>query len=248
MFAMFFFLSLFVQQIVGYSPLRAGFAFVPFSFGMVAAAITASRLVSRTDPRYLAGTGTLIAAFSLFMFSRLSVDDSPAGVLHALASGSPVGADVSYWAHIFPYVLTMSFGMGLVFVPLTLTAVHHVRAQDSGIGSGVLNTMQQVGGALGLATLSTVSLHFTHSRATEVAAPLVAGLHRAGIDPTALVPGTDQSYLAGATFYATFTHGATHAFLIGSLMMLIASAIIWVFLDVKHTELATDGHEAVPVA
>ena len=64
---------------------------------------------------------------------------------------------MNYWTSIFPFIVLMSIGMGAVFVPLTLTAVHHVRAEDSGIGSGVLNTMQQVGGALGLAILSTVA-------------------------------------------------------------------------------------------
>ena len=116
----------------------------------------ASNLVARIDPRYLAGVGTLLAAFSLFMFSRLAADDSPGAVVAALANGSTAGVDVNYWTSIFPWVITMSIGMGMTFVPLTLTAVHHVRAADSGIGSGVLNTMQQVGGALGLATLSTV--------------------------------------------------------------------------------------------
>ena len=75
----------------------------------------------------------------------------------------------------------MSIGMGMTFVPLTLTAVHHVRAEDSGIGSGVLNTMQQVGGALGLATLSTVSLHFVNNRADGRPD---RGRPGAGIDPS----------------------------------------------------------------
>ncbi len=85
MFAMFYFLSLFVQQIVGYSPLKAGFAFLPFSAGIVIGAGLASNLASRIDPRFLAGTGTLLASFSLFMFSRLSIDDSPSAVVAALA-------------------------------------------------------------------------------------------------------------------------------------------------------------------
>ena len=104
MFAMFYFLSLFIQQVVGYSPLRAGFAFLPFSVGIVIGAGLASNLVSRIDPRYLAGIGTLLASFSLFMFSRLSVDDSPAAVVAALAQDSTAGADVNYWTSIFPWV------------------------------------------------------------------------------------------------------------------------------------------------
>lgn len=247
MFAMFYFLSLFIQQIMGYSSLRAGFAFLPFSFGIVVGAALSSNLLNRIDPRYLAGVGTLLAAFSLFMFSRLSADDSPAAVLQAIGSGATSGADINYWAHLFPYIVTMSVGMGLVFVPLTLTAVHHVRSEDSGIGSGVLNTMQQVGGALGLALLSTVALHFVNNRTDEVAGPLADGLTKNGIDPAGTIPGTSVTFLDGAVFQATFAEGATNAFLVASLLMLVASAVVWSLLNVKHTELATDGPEGAPV-
>ena len=241
MFAMFYFLSLFIQQVMGYSSLRAGFAFLPFSFGIVIGAGLSSTLVGRFDPRYLAGSGTLLAALSLFMFSRLGVDDSVGGTLGALGSGGTVGTGVDYWTSIMPWIVVMSIGMGLTFVPLTLTAVHRVAAEDSGIGSGVLNTMQQVGGALGLATLSTVSLHYINQRADAVTGDLARGLGQVGLDPGAVVPGTGTTFLEGAVFQATFTEGATHAFLIGSFMMLLASAVVWVFLDVRHDELASDG-------
>ena len=243
MFAMFFYLSLFVQQIKGFSPLEAGFSFLPFSFGIVIGAAVSSNLVARIAPRYLAGTGTLLAAISLFMFSRLDVDDSPSAVLSALGAGHPVGADVNYWTGLFPYIVLMAIGMGMVFVPLTLTAVHNVRTEDSGIGSGVLNTMQQVGGALGLAILSTVALQFSNNRGDDIAAPLHDGITKSGMDPNALIPGSDLSFFQGALFQGTFTSGAQAAFLVGSMMMLAASAVIWIFLNVKHTELATDGPE-----
>jgi EmrB/QacA subfamily drug resistance transporter len=241
MFAMFYFLSLFVQQIVGYSPLRAGFAFLPFSAGIVIGAGLASNLVSRVNPRFVAGTGTLLASFALFMFSRLSIDDSPSAVVAALAGPGTAGSSVSYVTDLLPWIVVMSIGMGLTFVPLTLTAVHHIQAHDSGIGSGVLNTMQQVGGALGLATLSTVSLHYINERAALIGPDLTQA---AGVDP-----GTEKgaSLLEAAFFQATFTEGATHAFLIASLMMLAASLVVWIFLDVKHEELATDGPEAAPI-
>lgn len=244
MFAMFYFLSLFIQQIMGFSPLEAGFAFLPFSFGIVIGAGLASNLVARVDARFLAGTGTLLAAAALFMFSRIPVDESPKAVLTALSDG---GADINYWAHIFPYIVLMAIGMGLVFVPMTLTAVHHVRAEDSGIGSGVLNTMQQVGGALGLATLSTVALHFSNSQADEVAKPMADAIAGSGGDPTAVVPGTDLTFLDAAIFGSSFPEGAVHAFLVASMLMLAASAVIWAFLNVKHTELATDAPEGVHV-
>ena len=230
MFSMFFFLSLFIQNLVGYSPLRTGFAFLPFSFGIVIGAGLSSNLVSRIDPRFIAGTGTVLAAIALFGFSRLGIDESPTHLLTALMHGTPVGADVNYWTSILPFIVIMSVGMGLTFVPLTLTAVHHVRSEDSGIGSGVLNTMQQVGGALGLATLSTVALHYSTARATEIAPQL-------GAAAQGQLSSDQVGQLAGLVGFAD---GATHAFLVGFVMMLFASAIVWVFLDVKHEELATD--------
>jgi len=235
MFAMFFFLSLFIQLVVGYSPLHTGVAFLPFSIAMIISATAASKLIAIVDPRYLSGVGTLLSAAALYGFSRITVPEDPTSILASLPAsmggqGAALGADVSYWTQVLPFVVLMAFGMGLNFVPLTLVAVHHLRAQDTGIGSGVLNTMQQVGGALGLATLSTVSLHFAQTRADEIA-PAIA----------AAAPQLDESALGQLASLGSFTEGATTAFLVGSLMMVAASAIVWLFLDVKHEELATEA-------
>ncbi|GAA4803569.1 MFS transporter [Nocardioides caeni] len=201
MFAMFFFLSLYVQDVMGYEPLQTGFAFLPFAFGMVFGATASSKLVSKVDPRYLAGTGTILAGTALFAFSRIEY-----------------GAE-NYWTDIMPFVVLMSLGMGLTFVPMTLVALHGVRAEDAGIGSGVLNTMQQVGGALGLATLSAVASHYATEKLGDLA--------------TSGTAGPDAGLQA-------FADGATHAFLVGAFMIWAASLIIWALLNVKHTELATD--------
>ncbi len=230
MFAMFFFLSLFIQLVVGYSPLHTGFAFLPFSIAMIISATAASKLISTVDPRFLSGVGTLLSAAALFGFSRLDVPDSAADILGVTAGGGFLGDGVNYWTQILPFIVLMAFGMGLNFVPLTLVAVHRLRAQDSGIGSGVLNTMQQVGGALGLATLSTVALHYTTTRTAEVA-PQLGAAAQGQLTPEQL------GQVAGLVGFAD---GATHAFLVGFAMMIAASAIVWLFLDVKHEELATD--------
>jgi EmrB/QacA subfamily drug resistance transporter len=243
MFAMFFFLSLFIQQIMGYSPLRAGFAFLPFSVGIVIGAGLSSNLIGRIDARYVAGIGTLLATVGLFGFSRISIDDSASAVLQAVANGGTAGEGVNYWSAIFPYILVMAIGMGMTFVPLTLTAVHHVKAEDSGIGSGVLNTMQQVGGALGLATLSTVSLHFVNNGKDTLVPQLSEQATALGLDQQ-LSPSKLDELLQFASFQGTFLDGASNAFLVGAGMMLIASLVIWIFLDVKSEELATDGPEA----
>ncbi|WP_298516223.1 MFS transporter [uncultured Nocardioides sp.] len=213
MFAMFFYLSQYIQTVMGYSPLKAGVAFLPFCFGLVAAAGLSSNLVNRIDPRYLAGVGTLMAAAALYGFSRIPYDTT--------APISNVSA--SYATDLLPFILMMSFGMGLTFVPLTLTAVHHLRNEDTGIGSGVLNTMQQVGGALGLSLLATLATQTITDRSTELGAAMA--------DPIAQLQ--------------VFTEGASDAFLLGAGLMLVASLVTWIFLNVKHEELATDGPEVV---
>jgi hypothetical protein len=248
MFAMFFFLSLFIQNVMGYSPLKAGFAFLPFSVCIVISATIVSKLASKVDPRFIAGVGTLMASVALFGFSRLSVPDSGSDVLRSVSQGHYLGSDVSYWTQILPFVSLMALGMGAVFVPLTLTAVHHVRAEDSGIGSGVLNTMQQIGGALGLAILSTVGSHFTNGHLSQIAPTIGRGVSQ--LDPTVqsqlmarLGVGSPGELAGRLAYVGGFPTGATHAFLVGVFMMLAGSAIVWLFLDVKHEELATDAPE-----
>jgi EmrB/QacA subfamily drug resistance transporter len=230
MFAMFFFLSQYIQNVMGYSPLKAGVAFLPFTVGIVVGAGLASNLVNRIDPRFISGVGTLLAAGALFGFSLLPYDTS-----------FPVEEVTgTYVADILPYIVLMAFGMGLTFVPVTLTAVHHLRNEDSGIGSGVLNTAQQVGGALGLAVLATVATQTFTDRGAELAE---AGAAAGGQAPPPEVLA-ELERIAGLQI---FTEGSTQAFLVGSILMLAASVVIWVFLDVKHEELATDGPEGVHV-
>jgi EmrB/QacA subfamily drug resistance transporter len=230
MFSMFFYLSLYIQNVMGYSPLKAGFAFLPFSAGIVFAAGLSSNLINRVDPRWLAGVGTLMAGAALFGFSRLPYDTT-------FPTSDVTGG---YATDILPFIILMSLGMGMTFVPLTLTAVHHVKAEDSGIGSGVLNTMQQVGGALGLATLATVATHVWSGTGDRLAAAAekAASLAPAG----APAPSAEQvKAMATVAQHQVFTNGATTAFLFGTGMMLVASLVVWLFLDVKHAELATDG-------
>jgi EmrB/QacA subfamily drug resistance transporter len=232
MFAMFYFLSQFVQNVMGFSPLRTGFAFLPFSVGIVFGAAFASKLATKVDPRWVAGIGTAMAGVALLMFSRLDIADSPSAILQAAASGGHLGSGVNYWADLFPYIFLMAVGMGLTFAPMFLAAVHRVDHRDSGVGSGVLNTMQQVGGALGLATLSTVAV----SSIQDKAAALFASLPTGGA-PDAAATAAIQDVIARQ---AAFTSGATDAFLTGAFMIWVGSLIIWIFLDVKHEEMATD--------
>lgn len=237
MFAMFYFLSQFVQNDMGYTPLRTGVAFLPFSFGIVIAATIASKLMAHVDPRWIAGVGTAMAGFALLGFSRLSVDSSAAHILQAAASGQThLGAGINYWTSIFPFIALMSLGMGATFVPMTLAAVHGVGRRDSGIGSGVLNTMQQVGGALGLAALSTVAVHFSTTKAQEIAAALQSAAVGGGATPSQAM----RAAVSNLVYQGAFSGGAVKAFLAGAFMIWTGSLIVWIFLSVKHHELATE--------
>jgi EmrB/QacA subfamily drug resistance transporter len=201
MFAMFYFISLFVQQVLGYSPLKAGVAFLPFTVGVVVSAQIASTLAPRVDPRWIAGTGLVISATGMWGYTRLDVNSS-------------------YATDLLPWISIQSIGMGLVFVPLTLTAVSRVAHQDSGVGSAVLNTMQQVGGALGLATLGTIAVQAAEDEAQKLA-------QTGAFDPEVI------GLMAQA-------HGSTQAFWVAALTLLAGAIIVFVGLSIKHQELATD--------
>ena len=233
MFSMFFYLSLYVQKVMGYSPLKTGFSFLPFSVGIVIAAMFASKMVTKVDPRYLAGTGTLLASIALVGFSRIPHDATfPASDVHA-----------SYATDILPFIILMSLGMGMTFVPLTLSAVHHVETRDSGIGSGVLNTMQQVGGALGLATLSTIAQHVWTNTGKDFQAAADKAMAAAQAAGQQAPDANAMKQLQVIAEQQIYTQGATAGFLAGAGMILGASLIVWIFLNVKHQELATDASE-----
>jgi EmrB/QacA subfamily drug resistance transporter len=138
LFAMFFFASLYVQEILGYSPLEAGLAFLPVSFMIGIGAGIAQQVVRKVGVRPVAIFGLLCATAGLFYLAR-------------------VPADGSYASDLLPGLLLMSFGMGNTFVPITLIATTNMEHADAGLASGLFNTSQQVGGALGLAVLSTLA-------------------------------------------------------------------------------------------
>jgi EmrB/QacA subfamily drug resistance transporter len=139
LFGMFFFASLYVQRILGYSPLKAGFAFLPVTFGIIAGATLAAQvLIRRLGVKPTVVGGMSVAAIGLVVLAATTkVDGSYLGILLGL--------------------LPMSIGMGCTFVPLTLVATTGIESEDAGLASGLFNTFQQVGGALGLAVLATLA-------------------------------------------------------------------------------------------
>ena len=138
MFAFFFLSTLYVQLILGYDALEAGLAFLPVTAGIMIGAGLAQTLIRRFGVRLVSIVGMCIASAGLFAMSGVSVDGS-------------------YLGDVLPGLVPMAIGMGLTFVPLTLIATTNVARDDAGLASGLFNTSQQVGGALGLAVLSVVA-------------------------------------------------------------------------------------------
>jgi EmrB/QacA subfamily drug resistance transporter len=174
LFSMFFFISLYMQQVLGYSPIKSGFSYLPLALTIILAAGVASQLVTRIGFKPVLITGMVFIAAGLVWFGQVSV------------GGSYVG-DV-----LFPSLLA-AIGLGFSFVPVTIAAVSGVAEREAGLASGLINTSQQVGGALGLAILATVA----NSRTDDVLASSGGG---PGALPAALTEGFQAAFLTGAGF------------------------------------------------
>ncbi|SBV05820.1 drug resistance transporter, EmrB/QacA subfamily [Streptomyces sp. Ncost-T6T-1] len=188
MFGVFLFLTYYLQVVLGYPPVRTGLAFVPISAGIaVAAARIAPRLLLRTAPRTLMSSGMVLAAAGMVLLSRLTV--------HA-----------SYVPHVLPALLLLGLGMGLTFMPVYATATVGVPAQDAGVASAVLNTVQQMGASLGTVLLNTIATGAT-SRYVHAHDPAHGG---AALDE-GMVHGFSVAYWcsAGVLLLAALVAGLT---------------------------------------
>ena len=138
LFSMFLFLGIYLQVILGYTPLRSGFAFIPFSIGIIVFAGVASQLLPKIGPKPLMVPGLIFAGIGLLMLTRIT-------------------PETGYATHVLPSLLIMSSGIALVFIPLTSTSLHGVSGRDTGVASAMVNTSQQIGGSLGVALLNTIA-------------------------------------------------------------------------------------------
>jgi MFS family permease len=184
---MFFFASIYVQEVLGYSALRAGLAFLPVTLGIIAGAGLSNLLIHRVGVRAVGISGMSIAAVGLIVLSRIPVKGT-------------------YLGDLLPGLMVMAFGMGLTFVPITLIATTNVAPEDAGLASGLLNTAQQLGGAIGLAVLSTLAANTTANTLSSLGhVPTPAD----GV--SALVSGFHVAFLvaAGLMLAAAVILGAT---------------------------------------
>ena len=172
LFSMFFFISLYLQNVLHYSPIKTGIAYLPLAVGIIISAGLASQLVTRIGFRPTLIAGLLLVAGGLLWFSQ------------APGNGGSFAADV-----LGPSLLA-ALGFGFAFVSVTIAAVTGTRPHEAGLASGLINTSQQIGGALGLAILATIANSRTQSL-------LHSGVHSSAV---ALTKGFDQAFLVGAGF------------------------------------------------
>jgi predicted MFS family arabinose efflux permease len=172
LFSMFFFISLYMQQVLGYSALKAGLAYLPLAGGIIVSAGVASQLVTRMGFKPVLIAGLVLIAVGLVWFGQVS------------APGGTYLGDI-----LFPSLLA-AVGLGFAFVPVTIAAVTGTKPDEAGLASGLINTAQQVGGALGLAILATVA----NGRTDRV---IEAGERSRAV---ALTEGFQDAFLVGAGF------------------------------------------------
>jgi MFS family permease len=181
-FSMWYFLSLYLQNVLGYGALRAGLAFLPMAVAIIIGAQASSRVLNRVGVRPLLLVGTALAGGGFAWLTQI----------HATSS---------YWTHVFGPGCTISLALGVLFTPLASAATAGVAANEAGLASGVLNTARQMGGSVGLAALATIAIDKTHA---------VLGANRGAVTTaTALTSGyarafTVAAFLGLAAFGASF--------------------------------------------
>jgi len=205
--ATYYLLTLYMQQVLGFSPVLAGVASLPVSVGIVLSAGISTKLVEHFAPRLVAVPGLVMAAGGMLWLSTLSVGSS-------------------YLWHVLPALFVTYFGLGMGFMPLTLTAVHGVDESDAGVASAILNPAQQIGAALGVSVLATIASSTT-SRTLPDAGRVLS---------TATVSG-DPAAIERAT--AGLISGFISAFMAAAGMMLLAIAIVLAMVRTRRTQRAS---------
>ena len=200
----FYLLTLYLQQVLLFSPLWTGVASLPFSAGIILGAGISSKLVERLAPRLVAGPGLVIAAAGMAWLSMVTVESS-------------------YAMHILPALFITSLGLGMGAVTMTLTAVHGVAEEQAGVASALVNMAQQIGAALGLAVLTTISVSVANARLPGATTVLQEGL-----------AGNDMGVMATAG--EALTYGYTTAFLAGAGMLLVAAAVLIAAVTTRRTQ------------
>ncbi|WP_424917858.1 MFS transporter [Streptomyces sp. wa1064] len=224
MFGMFFFLTLFVQNVLDFSPLRAGLAFLPVSAVIAVSAGLASQLLPRWGPKPFMVVGALLAAVGLGWLTLTDVHSS-------------------YLGSILGPMLVFGFGMGMQFVSLTLMAVSGVAPKEAGAASGILNATQQVGGSLGLSILVTTFGTASRNEATDQ----VPRFLQEGT-PAQLLEFRRTGELPPPWGDEVLTSGVSSAFVVAACFAVVAALVALFVIQVRPADLARLQGGAAPLA
>jgi EmrB/QacA subfamily drug resistance transporter len=224
LFGMFFFLTLFVQGVWKYDALRTGISYLPMVGMILVATAAASQLVSRIGARPLMIAGSVIATGGMFWLSRITEHSH-------------------YVSGLLGPMMVTATGIGLIFVPLSLIALTRVANTDAGVASSLLNTGQQVGGALGLAVLGTVAWSAVSNSLRSQAAAAAAAAKTATVHLSA----AQQAALAKAAANHALATGFSKGYIVAAGIMLLALIITLVTIRVKREDLAGVNPMAAPV-
>ena len=217
MFGIFFFLTIFVQTVLGYSALKSGVAFLPFAGTIIAMSGVVSQLIPRTGARPPMLAGAMLTTGGMYWFSHISVHST-------------------YLNGLLGPILVTGTGLGLLFVPLSLVALARVRDEDSGLASSLLNTGQQVGGAIGLAALGTVAW-------TAVASSVRSQTAHAAAAASRNLQAGPGSQLAVSIYHNALAVGISRGFLVASAIAFAALLIAAVTIRVRRADLAGPAGE-----
>jgi MFS family permease len=223
LFGMFFFLTLFVQGVWGYSALKTGLAYLPMIATVMVASAIASQLVNRIGARPLLLAGSVILTGGMFWLSRITE--------HSHYASGLLG----------PMMVT-ALGMGLLFVPVSLVALAGVRDNDAGVASSLLNTGQQVGGSIGLAILGTVAWSAVANNIHAQVAAAAAAAKHATVHLSAAQQAAVQKAITDHAYSAGFSKG----YLVSAGIALLALIITVVAIRVKREDLAGINPMAAP--
>lgn len=224
MFGMFFYIVLFVQNVLEYSPIEAGLAFLPVTVVIAIGAGLSQRFLPVLGPKPFMLTGSAL-------------------VVVGLAWQALISADSSYVGGVLGPMLLFGFGMGLNFVTLTITAVSGVAQHEAGAASGLLNAMQQVGGSLGLSILTTVFGSASKDEAEKQVAQFMA---EASPEQKAQFAETQQ--LPAPWGHEVLTQGISMGFVAAAAMGVLALATAWFVIKVRKSDLEALSGTAGPVA
>jgi EmrB/QacA subfamily drug resistance transporter len=218
MFGVFFFMSLYIQNIIGYSPTRAGASFLPMTVLVILVAPFAGRFSDRIGSRWLMGAGMMLVAISLYLFSR-------------------VGLNTTY-PELLPPMIIGGIGMPLAMSPTTAAAMATVPVDKAGVGAGVLNSFRQVGGSLGIALLGAIMA----SRSSSFAAKAEAAYHAKAQKAAALgihlpAPTAQQKQTVA---HQAFVHGLRSALLVSAAIALGAVVVGVTLVRKRHHEHAEE--------